>query len=98
VGLRAHTAPYSFVTPQKSKQKKAPDLLALRVPSTTGLQGALAKLGLKPSNIPRLIALPPFRSDCVAREVKIKKVRLAGRDPPVLKVQFIYLLSSSTAS
>jgi hypothetical protein len=41
-------APDSFVAPQKSKQKKAPDLLALRVPSTPGLQSALAKLGLRP--------------------------------------------------
>ena len=33
-GSRPRTPSYSFVTPQKSKQKKAPELLALRVPST----------------------------------------------------------------
>ncbi|MEA3363380.1 MAG: hypothetical protein U9Q61_08980, partial [Thermodesulfobacteriota bacterium] len=32
-GLRPRTPPYSFVAPQKSKQKRAPELLALRVPS-----------------------------------------------------------------
>ena len=35
---------------------------ATRVPSAPGLQGALAKLGLTPSDIPRFIALKPFRS------------------------------------
>jgi len=34
-GLRPRTPPYSFSARQKSRQKNAPQLLALRVPHTT---------------------------------------------------------------
>ncbi len=34
-GLRPRTTPYSFFAPKKSSQKKAPRLLALRVPYAT---------------------------------------------------------------
>ncbi len=69
--VASRQTPYSFVAPQKSKQKRAPDLLALRVPCTAGMQGALAKLAYG-SNIPRLTALNPFRSGCVTREGNFK--------------------------
>jgi len=65
-GLRPRTPPYSFAARQKSMQKNAPDLLALRVPSIAVLQGALAKLAFG-SNIPRFITLKHFHSGCVTR-------------------------------
>ena len=82
-GLRPRPAPYSLCLPKESKQRKGALFLALRVPCTTVMQGALAKLACG-SNIPRLIALNPFRFGCVPREeVLSTELRTPNFPPPL---------------
>ena len=69
-GLRPRTAPYSFIAPQKSKQKRVPELLARHKPGGfPSLQCFKARSQNSPAAQTFLakVALKPFRFGCVAR-------------------------------
>ena len=74
-GLRPHPTPYSFYTPKKSRQKKAPQLLALRVPCASQTFCGRAKTRCA-QTFPRLIVKRPLRSSCVTGDGRAKALML----------------------
>jgi len=65
-GVAAPHSAFISLHAQRNEAKKCARLLALRVPSTAAIQGALAKLACG-TNIPRFITLNHFRFGCVTR-------------------------------
>ena len=70
--VRGVAAPHAAIlfwnAPKEYAEKRTrPPCPLVRVPSASGLQGALAKLGLRPQTFLASFALNPFRFGCVPR-------------------------------
>ncbi len=74
-GLRPRPTPDSFYTPKKSRQKKAPQLLALRVPYAAQTFYGRGKTRCA-QTFPRLIVKCPLRSGCVTGDGGAKGFKL----------------------